>query len=116
MFVDVMDFKNLDLFNVWKGRIWFVNGITNHYEVALNDMKLCANIINTFDNRSGLLQTIEGEHPAIEKTYKVVFSNPKEASSGEEKCLGKSVPFECEVNTEIHTQLLKVIILLIKKL
>jgi len=105
-------------------RIRSVNGVTNHRQVARNDMKLCASIINHFDNRSGLWQSIDGEQPAMETTYGVVSRNPvlrniidfitDEASAEEEELLGKRVPFEHEVNNEKHVQLLKVIILLIQ--
>jgi len=107
-----------------KARILPVNGITNHFQVARNDIKLCASIINHFDNRSGLWQSIDGEQPAMETTYGVVSRNPvlrniidfitDEASAEEEELLGKRVPFEHEVNNEKHVQLLKVIILLIQ--
>jgi len=109
-----VDVQNPENINDWKGRIWSVNGITNHFQVAHNDMKLCANIINTFDNRSGLLQSIKGKHPAIEKAYKVIFSCPEETSVKEKELLGENVPLKSEVNNEIHIQLLKVIMLLIK--
>lgn len=102
MFVETMDVdvQNQEIFNVWKGRIWAVNGITNHFQVVRNDMKLCADIINAFDMRSGLLQSINCEHPAFDRVFKVVFSGLEETSA--------------EENSRIHIQLLKVIILLIK--
>lgn len=101
-----------------KARILPVNGITNHFQVARNDIKLCANIITHFDNRSGLWRSINGEEPTEETAYGVVSRNPvlhnivdfviDEASAEEEELLGESVPFEPEVNTEKHIQLLKV--------
>jgi len=99
-----------------------VNGITNHFQVARNDMKLCVSIINHFDNRSGLWQSIDDEQPAMELTYCVVSHNPvlhniidfvvDEASPEEEERIGECVPFEPEVNTKKHRQLLKVIIII----
>jgi hypothetical protein len=103
-------------------RIRSVNGITNHRQVARNDMKLCASIINNFDNRSGLWQ-IDGEQPNSEKTYGVVSRNPilhnitdfliEEASAEEEELLGENAACEPEDNTEKDLQLFKVIIDLI---
>lgn len=97
-----------------------MNGITNHRQVARNDMKLCASIINNFDNRSGLWQLTDGEQPASVKTYGVVSRNPvlhnitdfliEEASAEEEELLGENATCEPEDNTEQDLQLLKVII------
>jgi len=115
MFVEAMDFQNLEMSNIWKGRVLSVNGITNHFQVARNDLKLCTFIINAFDNHSDLMESIEGEHPAFDKTYGVL-SNPKKASSEEEILLGESVSFKSKVITDINIQLLKVIILFIKQL
>jgi len=99
-----------------------VNGVTNHRQVARNDMKLCASIINNFDNRSGLWQSIYGEQPAMESTYGVVSHNPilhniidfvvDEASPEEEERIGERISFEPEVNAEKHRQLLKVKIII----
>lgn len=99
-------------------RIRSVNGVTNHRQVARNDMKLCANIINNFDKRSGLWQPIEGEQPATENTYGVVSRNPvlqnitdfliEEASAEEEELLGENAACEPEDNTEKDLQLFKV--------
>lgn len=104
-------------------RIRSVNGVTNHRQVARNDMKLCASIINNFDNRSGLWQLTDGEQPASEKTYGVVSRNPvlhnitdfliEEASAEEEELLGENATCEPEDNTEKDLQLFKVIIDLI---
>jgi len=101
-------------------RIRSVNGVTNHRQVARNDMKLCASIINNFDNRSGLWQLTDGEQPASEKTYGVVSRNPvlhnitdfliEEASAEEEELLGENATCEPEDNTEKDLQLFKVII------
>lgn len=99
-------------------RIRSVNGITNHRQVARNDMKLCANIINNFDNRSGLWQPVEGEQPATENTYGVVSRNPvlhnitdfliEEASAEEEELLGENAACEPDDNTEKDILLFKV--------
>lgn len=99
-------------------RIRSVNGITNHRQVARNDMKLCANIINNFDNRSGLWQEVEGDQPAVENTYGVVSRNPvlhnitdfliEEASAEEEEFLGENAACEPEDNTEKDLMLFKV--------
>jgi len=107
-----------------RARIISVDGITNHYQVARNDLKLCATIISRFDSRSGLWQSIYGVQPDIENAYGVASRNPvlldildfviDEASAEEEELLGESVPFEPEVNSENYEQLLKVIILSIK--
>lgn len=100
-------------------RIRSVNGVTNHKQVARNDMKLCANIINNFDKRSGLWQPNEGEQPATENTYGVVSRNPvlqnitdfliEEASAEEEELLGENATCEPEDNTEKDLLLFKVI-------
>lgn len=99
-------------------RIRSVNGITNHRQVARNDMKLCANIINNFDNRSGLWQAVDGEQPVTGNTYGVVSRNPvlhnitdfliEEASAEEEELLGKNATCEPEENTEKDLLLFKV--------
>lgn len=101
-------------------RIRSVNGITNHRQVARNDMKLCANIINNFDNRSGLWQATDEEKTATENTYGVVSRNPvlhnitdfliEEASAEEEELLGENATCEPEDNTEKDILLFKVII------
>ncbi|VVC25274.1 Arsenite-resistance protein 2,Protein of unknown function DUF3546 [Cinara cedri] len=98
-------------------RIRSVNGITNHRQVARNDMKICANIINNFDNRSGLWQLNEGEQSAVENTYGVVSRNPvlqnitdfliEEASAEEEELLGENAACEPEDNTEKDLLLFK---------
>lgn len=103
-------------------RIRSVNGITNHRQVARNDMKLCANIINNFDNRSGLWQ-VDGEQQATLNTYGVVSHNPvlhnitdfliEEASAEEEELLGENAACEPEDNTEKDLLLFKVIIMCI---
>lgn len=99
-------------------RIRSVNGITCHRQVARNDMKLCANIINNFDNRSGLWQSADDEQPAKENTYGVVSRNPvlhnitdfliEEASAEEEELLGENATCEPEDNTEKDALLFKV--------
>lgn len=104
-------------------RIRSVNGITNHRQVARNDMKLCASIINNFDNRSGLWQSNDDEQPTSEKTYGVVSRNPilhnitdfliEEASAEEEELLGENAACEPEDNTEKDVLLFKVTINLI---
>ncbi|XP_050422742.1 serrate RNA effector molecule homolog isoform X2 [Adelges cooleyi] len=96
-------------------RIRSVNGITSHRQVARNDMKLCANIINNFDNRSGLWQK-EDDKPT-ENTYGVVSRNPvlqnitdfliEEASAEEEELLGENAACEPEDNTDKDMQLFK---------
>lgn len=101
-------------------RIRSVNGITSHRQVARNDMKICANIINYFDNRSGLWQLNEGEQPVVENTYGVVSRNPvlqnitdfliEEGSAEEEELLGETAACEPEDNTEKDLQLFKVTI------
>ncbi|XP_027848833.2 serrate RNA effector molecule homolog isoform X2 [Aphis gossypii] len=98
-------------------RIRSVNGITNHRQVARNDMKLCASIINNFDNRSGLWQSNDDEQPTSEKTYGVVSHNPilhnitdfliEEASAEEEELLGENAACEPEDNTEKDVLLFK---------
>lgn len=98
-------------------RIRSVNGITNHRQVARNDMKLCANIINNFDNRSGLWQATDEEKSATENTYGVVSRNPvlhnitdfliEEASAEEEELLGVNATCEPEDNTEKDILLFK---------
>lgn len=103
-------------------RIRSVNGITNHRQVARNDMKLCVNIINNFDNRSGLWQ-VDGEQQATFNTYGVVSHNPvlhnitdfliEEASAEEEELLGENAACEPEDNTEKDLLLFKVIIICI---
>lgn len=100
-------------------RIRSVNGLTNHRQVARNDMKLCANIINNFDKRSGLWQSTDEEKPITENTYGVVSRNPvlhnitdfliEEASAEEEELLGESAACEPEDNTEKDILLFKVI-------
>ncbi|XP_025411521.1 serrate RNA effector molecule homolog isoform X2 [Sipha flava] len=97
-------------------RIRSVNGITNHRQVARNDMKICANIINNFDKRSGLWQS-EGEETASENTYGLVSRNPvlhnitdfliEEASAEEEELLGENAACEPEDSTEKDLLLLK---------
>lgn len=99
-------------------RIRSVNGITNHRQVARNDMKLCASIINNFDNRSGLWK-LDGEQTATENTYGLVSRNPvlhnitdfliEEASAEEEELLGENAACEPEDNTEKDLLLLKVL-------
>lgn len=99
-------------------RIRSVNGITNHRQVARNDMKLCANIINNFDNRSGLWQS-NNEQSSKENSYGVVSRNPvlqnitdfliEEGSAEEEELLGEIATSEPEDNTEKDLQLFKVI-------
>lgn len=99
-------------------RIRSVNGITNQRQVARNDMKLCANIINNFDNRSGLWQS-DGEQTSKENTYGLVSRNPvlqnitdfliEEASAEEEELLGENAACEPEDNTEKDILLLKVL-------
>lgn len=101
-------------------RIRSVDGITYHRQVARNDMKLCANIINNFDNRSGLWQSVDGEQLTTENTYGVVSHNPvlhnitdfliEEASAEEEELLGENAACEPEDNTEKDLLLFKVII------
>lgn len=103
-------------------RIRSVNGITSHRQVARSDMKLCANIINNFDNRSGLWQSTEDEQLTKENTYGVVSRNPvlhnitdfliEEASAEEEELLGENATCEPEDNTEKDLQLFKVLVVL----
>lgn len=85
-------------------------------------MKLCANIINNFDNRSSLWHSIDEEKPVTENTYGVVSRNPvlhnitdfliEEASAEEEELLGENATCEPEDNTEKDLQLFKVTIVL----
>lgn len=101
-------------------RIRSVNGITSHKQVARNDMKICANIINNFDKRSGLWLSDSDEQPATENTYGFVSHNPvlqnitdfliEEASAEEEELLGENAACEPEDNTEKDLLLFKVII------
>jgi len=114
-----IDFEIPEISYVLRDRIRCVNEVSNQFLAARNDMKLCTNIINNFDSRSGLCQSIEGKHPAMDKTYSVAFRNTvqlnftdflnEQASAEKEEVLVESVPFQPEVNL----QLLKVIILLI---
>lgn len=102
-----------------KDRIRSVNGITNHFQVVRNDMKLCVSIIKHLDNRSGLWKSIDGKEPTMENTYGTVSNNPvlhnildfviDKASAEEKELLGECVTFVSEVNTEKHIQMLKVI-------
>lgn len=81
-------------------------------------MKICANIINNFDKRSGLWQS-DGEDTASENTYGLVSRNPvlhnitdfliEEASAEEEELLGENATCEPEDNTEKDLLLLKVL-------
>ncbi|XP_050541392.1 serrate RNA effector molecule homolog isoform X2 [Daktulosphaira vitifoliae] len=97
-------------------RIRSVNGITSHRQVARNDMKLCANIINNFDKRADIWQTNNEETPA-ECTYGVVSHNPvlqnitdfliEEASAEEEELLGENATCEPEDTTDKDVQLFK---------
>jgi len=111
--------SNVEVFDVSSGpkqRLRVVNGITNNFEVARNDLKLCVRIINRFDSRAGLWQSTDGEQLALEKTYGVSSCNPVLQNivhflideEGEE-LLSERVPFEPEVNKEKHTKLFKVI-------
>lgn len=82
-------------------------------------MKICANIINNFDKRSGLWLSNSDEQPATENTYGFVSHNPvlqnitdfliEEASAEEEELLGENAACEPEDNTEKDLLLFKVI-------